>query len=105
MKSTNLNHRDELQSQMSAGQTLRESSGDTELVKKVKMVGTPFTVIQYGEKWYLMMGRYRLNEDPYNTQLEAEKYLEENTWDVILKMIVIVIEQTPAAIQDTNKKH
>lgn len=78
----------------------KENSG-TKLVDRIKIVGTPFTMVNYGENWYLMMGRYRLNETEYKTQEEVLQYMEDNQWDIILKMIAIIIENPVP--KDTNK--
>ena len=67
--------------------------------------GTPFKLVTVEEGSFLAIGTYRLHE-PRETKEEALKYMDENKWDLILHMILI-LDETKKEIENqifkTNK--
>lgn len=64
----------------------------------VSIEGTPFKLVTVEEGSFLSLGTYRLHE-PRETKEEALAYMEDNKWDLILHMILI-LEETRKKIQN-----
>ena len=68
-----------------------ESGKTEELIEAHKVEDTPFTIIKYGEKWFLTMGKYRLTEP--GTKKEAEAEVHNTSWNRIMQIMMIVAEE------------
>lgn len=77
---------------MNADQTPKQDY-NSELIKREKIEGTPFTIIEDTEKgWYVVMGNYIITK-PSDTKELAMRILEIERWNIILTMIIIVINK------------
>lgn len=85
MKNTELK-----QSQMNVEKTDSKDSS-SELISRVDIKDTPFTIITTEEKHFGAMGRYRITE-LYNTYEEAVEETKKITWNRIVQVIQLVTE-------------
>lgn len=87
---TNKEQEELLNTQSNAGETPKQNSS---LMEYKPIAGTPFTAARHENKWYLLMGIYRLSES-YHTEEQVLSLLKNDMWTLILKMIVAVIEKS-----------
>lgn len=82
------------------------NSNKKELLQKIEIPGTPFWAVGNEEEGYhLMMGRYRLTPVPAKTVDELKQYLDENTYYILLQMIVAITEKTTHQIEELKEIH
>lgn len=63
-----------------------------EINKNILIEGTPFRMVQFEkEVWAIMMGKYRITENPFKTEEEAMQYLETNHYNIYTAMFVIML--------------
>lgn len=62
------------------------------LINYEKIPGTPFTIINQEEKWFIVMGDWRITESTL-TREEQIKKLEEEKWLIIMHMTIICIKK------------
>lgn len=62
------------------------------MIEREPIEGTPFTLIKQNEKYFTVMGDYRITETT-KTVSEQMEALEKNKWLNILTMIGIAIEK------------
>lgn len=91
---------DILHSQQNADQTNKANSStepwdilglkkDEKLIERDPIPGTPFWMIREDEKYWITLGRYRLNQTPIADKEDVQTYLLENTYNIMLMMISI----------------
>lgn len=61
-----------------------------ELVKRINLPGTPFTLVKQNDKTFLTMGKYQIS-DPIEDE-NIETYIEDNKFNIIATMIGIIAE-------------
>lgn len=61
--------------------------------------GTPFTIVQQEEEFHLLMGKYRLNVNPFKTFEEALADTQNATWNRIVMIMQILIKENQEQIQ------
>lgn len=104
MKATELLH-----TQSSVDENNNSNSGNENqtLIERTKFTNAPFTLIKQDEKYYVVMGDYRVSE-VYDTKSEAlkdfnaeewehdsDKYITSNTnWGVLTNVISVIVEET-----------
>lgn len=62
------------------------------LIEYEKIEGTPFTMINQDEKWFIVMGDNRITE-PTKTREEQFRKLKEDHWLITLTVAAIAIEK------------
>lgn len=67
------------------------SDSSKEMVEKIQVPETPFTMVRFEDKWFLTMGKYRLTE-PADTKEEIEAQIENTSWNRIIQIILIIIK-------------
>lgn len=77
-----------LKEQMNVEET-NEQSG--KLIDYIKIEGTPFTMVIKEEKYFITLGNYMMTE-PQESYADALNQLEENKWNIILNMSIIINE-------------
>lgn len=71
------------------------------LIIRTEVKGTPFTFVKMASKqWFIVMGKYRINQDPLETEEHCNEYLKENMWLVIAQLCGIISD---FQIQETLK--
>lgn len=65
---------------------------DKEHLNFKQIENTPFTIISEEEKVFAVMGKYRLTEN-YNSAEECEKAVTEITWNRLIQVISIMINE------------
>jgi hypothetical protein len=74
-----------------AEETNKQES-NTELIEKHEIPNTPFIAMRIEKDWYLMMGRFRINIEIYNSKEEAIESANDATWNRIIQVMGIMIE-------------
>lgn len=77
-----------------------ETTEKEELLEQHKVQDTPFTIVKYGEQWFLTMGKYRLTE-PSKSREIIEQQINDVSWDRIMQVMMVTIEEmiTPIKVQ------
>lgn len=105
LNSTETKHRELLNTQLNADETLNKDSG--ELIHREKIENTPFYLVGTEEKGYfLTMGKYKLTENQ-PTKQQALNDLTNERWNIVMRMSAIIHESIAnEAIQkiDTIKR-
>lgn len=71
----------------------QDSKQSSELIEKKEIKNTPFHMVkENGKKGFLALGMYKLTEDIFEEDKEAEKYIKKNQWEITLKISFIVSE-------------
>lgn len=60
------------------------------LTERVPITGTPLHSVMNDGKYYLIMGKHRMNTMEYKSHEDVITYVEQNEMNVILQMIFIV---------------
>lgn len=61
-----------------------------ELIKRQPLKNTPFEAVNKGTGWFIGMSPFILTKE-YPTIKEAEKYLEQNKWNIIINLMTSLI--------------
>jgi hypothetical protein len=70
----------------------KKKEKNTELISKTEIPNTPFTVIKTEDKFYGVMGKYRLTEG-VETEKECIKLVTEISWNRLIQVILILKEE------------
>lgn len=71
-----------------------EMEDDEQLIQQIPIEGTPFTAGKHDGKWYVLMGKYRLNETPFATLLEAVENSKDTSWFRYLQVMQAIALET-----------
>lgn len=55
-----------------------------------QLEGTPFWMIQNKEGWHLIMGKYRINNAPFETSVDLLTWMKTEQWNITLSIIIAV---------------
>lgn len=81
------------------------STKNEELIQRVQIPESPFTVITTDNKSFGVMGEYRITED-YETKKEVIVELEKITWNRMVQVFMILNEVTKdKKIQELTNKN
>lgn len=61
-----------------------------ELIKRQPLKNTPFEAVNKGTGWFIGMSPFILTPE-FQTIKEAEKYLEQNKWNIIINIMTSLI--------------
>ena len=86
----------------------QQQKENKELFKIHPVDGTPFSLVEtFGDKddetegeYHVVLGKHRLNPEPFNNFTDAEMWAEEITWDKIMAVIYIAREELDARLQN-----
>ena len=81
-------------SDTSANVTSKENFSDDRKLKEVKEIqGTPFAAVKFEDKWFLVIGNYRISElfDTYEEVVEDSK---DASWDRLISVMEIVFSKS-----------
>lgn len=56
-----------------------------------QMEGTPWWIIQTDKGWNLVMGKYRLNNEPLPTQKDLTAWIDYNYENILLSQTICVV--------------
>lgn len=80
----------------------QSETGNEKLIERHPIKGTPFWIIGNKEKGFaLTFGKWRLTEN-FDIRTEVQEHLDDNSYDIILKMICCLLEETQRIITDEN---
>ena len=77
---------------LSKGQKELLNTTDKENLNFKQIKNTPFTIVSEDEKVFAVMGKYRLTEN-YNSAEECEKAVTEITWNRLVQVMSIMINE------------
>lgn len=60
-----------------------------QLVERIPMEGTPFTINRSGEVWRLCWGLYAISPE-MKTEKAVRKYLRDNLWQVVASLAISI---------------
>lgn len=66
---------------------------NTELYEQHAIEETPFTAVRMDEKWYLLMGKHRLNGVDLKSKEECIEDARNSSWNRVMQVIMILIEE------------
>lgn len=88
-KSTKHKQKELLSTQLNVEETPNSNSSE-DLIERIQIKTTPFWIIGQKEKGYfLVMGKHQISEI-METIEEVENYLTTYTWDITLKLCLII---------------
>nr|WAE43748.1 MAG: hypothetical protein [Microviridae sp.] len=68
-----------------------KNSNSNELIEKIEIKKTPFHLVKENEKpMFLALGLYRMTENMFLSEKEAEEWIEENKWDLITNVCMLI---------------
>lgn len=70
----------------------KENSSSEQLIERIPIDETPFTMVRSENKCFGTVGRYKVTED-YKTIPEVEEAILKFDWKILLKVLTIVIEE------------
>lgn len=71
----------------------QDKQHSSELLEHKEIKNTPFHMVkEYGKKGFLALGMYKLTDDIFDEEKEAEKYIKKNQWEITLKISLITTE-------------
>lgn len=76
---------------MNADEANKENSSNENLIEREQLEGTPFWLIRQEEKWAIVMGKYKMNDKELRSREEAIKYMEDNKYNISLRMTMIIV--------------
>lgn len=95
-------HADILHTQENIKETHNKKSNS--LITHEPIEGTPFAITGASDKGYfLRLGDYRLTQD-YKTTEEVRKILHTEMWDILIKVIAIILEKNTQQITEDIRK-
>jgi hypothetical protein len=62
------------------------------LVEREEIEGTPFTLYRNEDKYYVLLGMYRLNENEFSSKEDALLDAERKDWFRIMQIVGIMLE-------------
>lgn len=65
------------------------------LVKFTEVENTPFTIAEQEEQYHILLGKFRMNKEPFDNFDEALKEAETINWDKIINVIGIMFGELP----------
>ncbi len=74
-----------------------EMQENTELVKKVEMEDTPFTIVELEGRFFGTMGNYRLTEQ-FDSFEECEEVMKEFSWNRVIQVMMLLVDK----LKDTD---
>lgn len=78
---------------ISAKEADKENSSTKQLIEYIPIEDSPFTAVRKEEEWFLMMGRYRLNNTPFKTLKEVKEDAKDASWHRIMQVVGVMIDQ------------
>lgn len=73
-------------------QNNNSASDSKQLVERINIKETPFEAVKFDEKWYLIMGKYRLTEG-LNAFEDVGNQAFDTSWFRIMQIIQIMIDE------------
>lgn len=65
---------------------------NTELIKRIDVNGSPFTIIEQNKKFILTLGKYKLTIEEFDEIADVYEWIDNNHWNLTLTIIGIVNE-------------
>lgn len=74
-----------------ANETTKQLFGN-EMLNVEKVPETPFTIVSYDDKYFVALGKYKMS-DVFRTKEEALENVKDASWDRIMQVIAVTIEE------------
>lgn len=69
------------------------NNSSRQLIQKEPIAETPFTAVRVDETWYLMLGKYRLEPEGFNSMEHVIEKAHDTSWHRIMQIIQIMIDE------------
>lgn len=63
-----------------------------QLLEYIKVEDTPFHIVKHEQQWYVLFGKFRMNQEPLATKKQALAMAHDQSWDTFIKVIQATIE-------------
>lgn len=73
-------------------QLLKKDPTNTETVEKIEIENTPFTAVRIDDKWYIVMGKYRLTNEIATKEEALAAAIDESWWRIMSVIKAMIIE-------------
>lgn len=84
--------KDILNTQLSAENSHRPDSGTEPLFKVKRIAKTPFSIVNKEGNYFLTVGNHMISPT-YNTEDKIMQWLEENKWNAVTTLILLLIDK------------
>lgn len=85
-------------------QNNNSASESKQLVQRINIKETPFEAVKFDQKWYLIMGKYRLTEG-LNAFEDVENEAFNTSWFRIMQIVQIMIDEDRAKHDAKTKEY
>lgn len=65
---------------------------NSELVERIEVKDTPFTIVKVNGEFFGTMGKYRITE-PVEDLEECKKSLEGFNWNRVMQVVMLLVEE------------
>ncbi len=72
-----------------------KSVENTELVERIEVENTPFTIVKIDGEYFGTMGEYRLTEK-FNTLEECEEAVSKFSWNRVIQVMMLLVDKLKA---------
>lgn len=85
------NKQELLNTQMSVEQPTNSNSSNDKLIERDIIPGTPFWKIKQNDEYTIVMGRYKINHIALTNEIDIDKFLKDEMYNVIATMVLSLI--------------
>lgn len=82
---------------------LIKDKDDKKVINYTTVEGTPFTIVQHGEEYFIAIGNHKASEKLFDSLESAKNYIKFKDWDLIQSLIVIIVEYFKNEQKTDNK--
>lgn len=82
---------------------LIKDKDDKKLINYTTVKGTPFTIVQHGEEFFITIGNHKASENVFDSLESAKKYVSMKDWDLIQSLIIRLIDFFKNEQKNNNK--
>lgn len=82
----------------------KQTNKQDQIVERIKIEDTPFTLVRYEDKYILTAGGYRIANELFQSEEHAQIWMELNKWNVVSIMVAIITERTVKEVMKTQKE-
>lgn len=55
-------------------------------IEYIPIENTPLTIGRRGKEYHLLLGKWKLNDEPFETINQVEVYMKTNMWNLVMKI-------------------
>lgn len=81
-----------LKSQLNVEGVHKEDSSNERLVEHKQIKNTPFVMVRYEDKYFMVLGSAKLT-DEYSSEEEVLEVLEERKWEILIACMLYLMDE------------